>query len=287
MDTEKQAHKIRNIVYVCPVDHSGTSLFVKGWIAPTPKQDTAPIILIHDIEESSDDYIACAEKLAQLGFNVYAFELRIQTKRTKGASLLGLENFSNDLLQVVAWIKYKESGQKPILVGQGLGSLVCLYFAQHFNKYISAMVFVSPLFSIQETVTPIKRFFIRTLAQIAPYLATPAWLSFMFTDFHKKESKKRKGKLPIYFMHELLMSISRSHKFFSRLSIPTLIVCPGVDPVCRYEFLKRLISKHKNEEKISLVTLDVEGHQILTKGEEILNSVLGILVPWLKVHGNL
>lgn len=285
MDQEKQS-KIRTIVYVCPVDHSGTSLFVKGWIAPSNQEPekNIPVILVHDLEESPDDYLPCAEKLAEAGFNVYSYELRPQSKRARGSAQLDMNSYSNDLLQVVAWIKYKESGRKPIIIGHGLGALICLYFSQTFSKYVSAAVFVSPLFSIHEVVKPFKRFLVRTLAQITPYLGTPHSLSFIFSEA-KKDAKKRR-KLPIYFTQELLVSLSRSHKLFSRLSLPTLLLCPNVDPVCRYEFLKRLISKHKNEEKISLVMLDTEGHQILTQGEEFLDSVLGILIPWLKVNGN-
>ncbi len=284
MDLEKQNKRLRTIVYVCPVDHSGTSVFVKGWIAPNEKE-ARPLILVHDLEDSPDDYILCAEKLANEGFNVYTFELRIQTKRLRGSSRLDFQSHASDLLQVVSWIKYKEGGRKPIIVGQGLGALVCLYFSQNFSKYISAIVFVSPLFSIHENVSPFKRLLIRTLANVTPFLATPAWLSFAFSEPLKKDSKKRR-RLPIYFTQELLNSLSRSHKLFSRLSLPTLILCPDVDSICRYDLLKRLISKHKNEEKISLVTLETSNHQILSQKEEFLSSVLSILIPWLKVYGN-
>lgn len=286
MEHEKQKPKIRTIVYVCPVDHSGTSLFVKGWIAPGEKADTIPVILIHDLEEAPDDYVNCAEKLAEAGFNVYTFELRIQTKRLRGSAMLDFGVHASDLLQVVAWIKHKESGRKPIIAGQGLGALVALHFAQNFHKYISAIVFVSPLFSLHEPLSPLKRFLIRSLSQIVPFLPTPSWCSFQFSEGAKKELKKRRARLPLYFTQEILVAISRSHKLFSRINLPTLLLCPGMDPVCRYEFLKRLISKHKSEEKISLVTLDTTGHQVLTQNGDFLDSVLSILTPWLKVYGN-
>jgi len=286
MELEKQNNKIRTIVYVCPVDHNGSSVFVKGWIAPSEKFQANPVILVHDLDESPDDYIQCAEKLAKAGCNVYTFELRIQTKRMRGSGMLDFNNYSSDLLQVVSWIKHKESGRKPVIAGQGFGALVALHFAQKYSKYVSAFVFAAPLFSIHQEVTSFKRFFIRTFAQIAPFFKCPPSLAIAFSEHSKKDSKKRKTRLPLYLTQELLVSISRSHKLFSRLSLPTLILYPEVDPVCQYDFLKRLISKHTNEEKMSLVMLEMQGHQILTQDGEFLDSVLSILIPWLKVHGN-
>ncbi len=286
MENQEQDTKIRTIVYVCPVDHNGTSLFIKGWISPKNRNQTTPVILVHDLDESTDDYVEFAEKLADAGFNVYCFEMRIQSKLMKASAILNFDILSSDLLQVVAWIKHKELGKKPIIVGQGLGSLVCLYFTQNFSKFCAGVVFASPLFSLHEVVKPLKRFSIRTLAQVAPLLSTPHWLSFNFSDPLKKDTKKRKGRLPLYFTQELLIAISRSHKLFSRVSIPTLLLCPDIDAVCRYDFLKRLISKHKDEDKISMVMFDSEGHQILNRGEEFLPSVLRILIPWLQTHGN-
>lgn len=285
MVPENQSEKIRNIVYVCPVDHSGTSVFVKGWISPTSKSLSVPLIFIHDLEESPDEYVSCAEKLADQGFNVYIFELRAANKRSKGSSTLDLESYSNDLLQVVAWIKYKEGGHKPVVIGQGFGALISLYFVQEHSKYISSLVFASPLFSPHESITPFKRFFIKTMAQFLPSLPTPLFLSFMYTDIIKKDSRKRRGRLPISFIQGLLNSISQSHKLFLRINIPTLILCPSIDAVSRYHILKRLLSKHQHEEKLSLVHLDVGSHKVFTQGEDILEGVLGILLPWLKVHG--
>ncbi len=286
MDSKEQDAKLRTIVYVCPVDHSGTSLFIKGWISPKERSQTIPIVLVHDLDESTDDYVRFAEELANAGFNVYCFEMRIQSKLLKGSSMLNFETLASDLLQVVAWIKHKELGKRPIIVGQGVGSLVCLYFVQNFSKFCSAVVFSSPLFSLHVNVHPLRRFAIRTLAKVAPFLPTPRWLSFHFSDPAKKDLKKRKRRLPLYFTQELLVAISRSHKLFSRVSIPTLLLCPGADPICRYDFLKRLVSKHKDEDKMSMHMFDNEGHQLLTLSEEFLQGVLKILIPWLKKYGS-
>lgn len=285
MDLEKSKNKMRTIVYVCPVDHAGTSVFVKGWMSADENTHSIPMILVHDLGDSPDDYTHLAEKFVQSGFNVYTYELRIPSRRLKGPVMLNFDTHVKDLLQVVSWIKYKEGGRKPIVVSQGFGALVTLHFVQRFSKFLAATVFVSPLFSLKHNVSPFKRLMIRSLAQVFPYMTTPLRLKHRLSEPVKKEVRRKKMKFPIFFVEDVLIGISKTHKLFSRIRIPTLILCPKKDPISRYDFLKRLISKHKNEEMISLVRLETEGHQILTRGDDVLDKIWSILTPWLEAYG--
>lgn len=277
--------KIRTLVYVCPVDTAGTSLFVKGWMAPHPSKDPIPVIFVHDLGETLENYTPVAEKLALDGFNVYSFDMRIKKKRLRDLGAVGFEDLASDLLQVVAWIKHKEEGTKPIVIGQGVGALVALYFAQGHGNFASSLVLASPPFSLQKTIRPLQRFLIRTLAQILPSLHTPHWIAPPLTESIDTESPKKRIKIPLSITQELLIAISKSHKLFFRVSIPTLLLCPSEDSICKYDILKRLISKHKNEERMSMVTIDSEGHSLLTKSEQVLGKVFDVLVPWMKTHG--
>ncbi|MBI2603334.1 MAG: alpha/beta hydrolase [Deltaproteobacteria bacterium] len=277
--------KIRTLVYVCPVDTAGTSLFVKGWMAPSPSKEPIPLIFVHDLGETIEHYTPSAERLAMEGFNVYCFEMRIQKKRLRDAGAISFEELASDLLQVVAWIKHKEDGNKPIVIGQGIGSLVALYFAQGHGNFASSLVLSSPLFSLQKTIRPLQRFLIRTLSQAMPTVHTPHWMAPYLTDTLDPDVSKKRVKVPLSITQELLIAISKSHKLFFRVSIPTLLLCPTEDSVCKYDILKRLISKHKNEERITMVTIDSHGHNLMTKSDQVLGKVLDVLIPWLKTHG--
>src|SRR5690606_5848236 len=119
---DKGQRRVRNLVYICPVDHVGTSVFVKGWVVPGSRQH--PIVLVHDLGETVYMMGGLATKLAEAGYSVYSFDQRGhgQSGRRLG-HIPGFNQLALDLLQVVAWVKHKEGGRKPVIVGQGLGAL--------------------------------------------------------------------------------------------------------------------------------------------------------------------
>ena len=71
---EEDAPRVHNLVYTCPVDHVGTSVFVKGWLIPGRQK--RPVILVHDLGETAEKLSDCAIRLARAGYSVYSFDMR-------------------------------------------------------------------------------------------------------------------------------------------------------------------------------------------------------------------
>ncbi len=287
MNPTQQTSKIRTLVYVCPVDHSGTSLFVKGWIAPQSGGTNSPILIVHDFDESTEDYIPFAERLAEAEYNTYCFEMRLQPKRPK-RSRIQFEMLILDLLQVSAWIKYKESGKKPIIVGKGVGALISLYFTQAYNKYVSSLVFICPYFFAHERGNPLKNFSIKILSQLFPSLPTPSWLAIPFSEGMMHDTKKpwRKGKLTLKLTQDLLVAIAKTHDLLLDITLPLLSIHTHLDSHELYTILKDTMSKNLNNKKITLTTIDVTEHQTMIKEREALSHFMETLIPWLRKNGS-
>lgn len=266
--------ELRTIVYVCPVDHRGTSVFVKGWLGNTGEKPKTPIVFAQDLGSSAQDLTNTAQQFGRRGFNAYTYEMRLK-RSDHSQSRLAFEELASDLLQVVAWIKHRESGKRPIVVGQGLGALVAVYFAQGHSKFAAGLVFSAPLFFLAKKLSPFRRFLLRTLTRTAPSINTPSIVASL-----QDIDAQSVGKISISLTQEILIAISRAPKLFMRISLPTLLICPSRDKLCRYEPIKRLMSKHKNESLISLLTIDVDEHNLLTGRHS--DDVCATIINWLE-----
>lgn len=274
--------RVRNLVYICPVDHKGTSVFVKGWLTSHSKKP--PIILVHDLGENVESYEKTAQQLALEQFNVYSFDMRGQNKAANRlAPIQNFEQLAHDLLQVSAWVKHAEKGEKPIIFGQGLGALIAINFATKYPKYCQGLVLASPLFSLPTKIGSLQRGLLRTLSQISPNLMTPAFLCPKFTYKVRKDQLISffYPRMPVHFVSEILDAISKVRKLYMRLNLPVFLICSVHDPICKHELLQRIVLKHKNSEKIVFHTLDTIHHQILSENEDIASISVNLILPWL------
>jgi alpha-beta hydrolase superfamily lysophospholipase len=247
-------------------------------------------VFAHDVGESIIRYEALALALAGSGYSVYGFSMR---GHDAAALRLGsIPSFSiliNDLLQVLAWVKHKEDGRKPIIIARGMGALLALSLSRAHTKFFQALILVSPMFNLNYNLTPFRRFLIRTIADVAPSLRLPRWLSPTFTNTSQETyiftEKKRHPKLNSHFTFELLNSIAQSKKLLKRLKLPSLIVCPADDPALRYEFLKPLVQKHKYSGRFTLKFVEGEDNLPLADGGETLKYLSLTITKWLQEYG--
>lgn len=275
--------KARSLVYTCPVDHVGTSLFVKGWVLP--QSSKAPIILVHDLGESANNMEDIATQFSDKGYNVYSFDIRGhgQSGRRLG-HISGFHQLTIDLLQVVAWVKHKEGGKKPIIAGQGFGALICMSFATSQAKFCQGLALISPMISLGNTIRPYQRFIISTLAEFFPTLMLPHSITPRFTYVFKKDKKKIKAqhKISALLTHEILIALSQSRKNFNRLNTNSLIICPSDDIIYRYEHIKKMVQKHKNNEKIKLEFINTNCHQMMSDDLEVIKTVVEHMTEWME-----
>ena len=275
--------KVHNLVYTCPVDHVGTSVFVKGWLIPGKQH--RPVILVHDLGETADSLSAFAKSLARHSYSAYCFDMRGhgQSGRRLG-HVPSFGQLSHDLLQVAAWVRHKEQGRRPVIVAQGVGALVALFFAKGFQKYCSSMVLISPIFALKDVLTPFRRFLIKRVADFFPTMMLPGKICPVFTEGYKENRQARNPpKISAQLANELLNAVSQARKLLNRHSVPTLFLCPADDTVCRYDFLKKLLQKPRHRDRHQIVFLNSNQHQLMSAGPEAFSSLAAYLFAWLEI----
>jgi alpha-beta hydrolase superfamily lysophospholipase len=274
---------IHHAAYSCPLDHEGTSVAIRGWYGP--ELHTLPIILLHDVGESTGDLDPFAEALAARGYKVYSFDLSGLSTYERGATRAGLSlhRLSLDLLQVVAWIKHKSQGERPLIIAQGLGALVALYFARNFQKYCRGCVLVSPTLNPGDTIRPLQRFIIRLLAELIPAWQLPVQFCPAFNYYFSQNGRmlKKQRTMSVRLANEVLMVMAQFKKLLHRLKLPTLLICPDEDQLYKYEGVKRAIAKHPQKHLASLQFIETREHDLLTCGDTYNAQIIARIDQWL------
>lgn len=294
-------HPLKALVYSCPVDHEGTAVYVKGW--RSPENHNHPVLFVHDLGENISMYRRTGRMLAMGGFNTYGFDLRGHGR--SGRRLGHTPSFDQlvkDLLQVVSWVKHKEDGLKPILVGQGVGALIAMFFNLRFSQYVKGMVLLSPSVAMRSQVSKTKRLIINWLKELAPTWKIPSSLCPTFTcainqqnDSQEKSILKSRiatgfssqvgVRLTINFAAEILKALDQIDSVFLHYHSPTLLIHPEEDPVNDYMAVRQMIRKHHQNHHFIIKSLPNVSHHMLTESDEAIQVVLQDMIPWLKVHG--
>ncbi len=278
------APEIQTVTSACRIDHEGTTISIHGLKVSSSQKP--PIVIAHDVGESIERYEAISKALAGAGYSVYGFTMRGHETNVRLSSIPGFNILSNDLLQVLAWVKYKEDGRKPIIFARGMGALLALSLSRAHTKFFQGLILASPMFNLNYNLTPFRRFLIGTLAEVAPALRLPRWLGPTFTNSNQETyvfaGKKRHPKLNSHFTFELLNSIAQSRKLLKRLKIPSLIICPSNDPALRYEFLKPLVQRHRYSGRFTLKYVEGADNLPLAEGGDSLKYLSVTVTKWLQ-----
>lgn len=157
----------------CPVDHSGTALQVNGWKCDEPVQ--VPLVCLHDLGESASIYRGAMELIASHGGSTFGFDMRGHGRGRPGAISAGsIRVLQRDLLQVVALVKHQESGQAPVVLANGLSSVLALRLAIAYPKLVSGLILIDPPHPAATSVSRFRQGATRFLAEVIPDLELPA-----------------------------------------------------------------------------------------------------------------
>ncbi len=143
-DNDIQQKEGFSSIYLCPLDHNGTNSYIKEWKA---KADSAPsLVLLHDLGRSMNPYKKLAKALNEVGFHVFCVDLRAHGYTTSSTGISSFTQLVNDLLQIVAWSRYKtDSRHPPIILADGFSALISIYFAKLHPSYCSSLILSNPV----------------------------------------------------------------------------------------------------------------------------------------------
>lgn len=271
----------QHLSFSCPVDHSGAAVHVQGWAGL--HSEFPPVILVHDLGENSDFYAPAARILANQGFQVYCYDMRGHGRSSPlDNKSLGFVDLIQDLLQVVAWIRYKSGRRKPFLIAQGMGALVVLHFQKLYPQYCTRSILIAPTFEEQTALPFLSRVFLKTLAQVLPSATLPTTLLPYFLPMSDEASEKASSLLVnARFAYDLREAVRNAATTFLDVSSPNLIGCPIDDVVYNREHLRKLVAQHPFNDMLSYREIDGIGANALCGDIEEVHKALAVIIPWM------
>ena len=279
---------VRKLVSSLPVDHAGTTVFVKGWHVEQTAR--APVVIVHDLGEQATLYRETALTLARHGHSVYSYDLRGHGR--SGRRLGHAPSFNvliKDLLQVAAWARHKEHGRAPVLLGHGIGALIALSFAQDFASFCHGIILSAPSFELATPVPVWMRLLIKALAEISPTLRLPAFACPRFIRESRSSQLESTGetdrivyfpRLTAIFADALVHAIKAADSGRIDYKDPVLVLCPENDVICSYAQLKKAAAMHGGHNLV-LADLPNVGHDVFVDGETNRQEALRCILPWL------
>ncbi len=278
-DDEREAEQ--HLSFSCPVDHTGASVHIQGWAGI--HSEFPPVILVHDLGENSDFYAPAARTLARHGFQAYCYDMRGHGRSSNlDNKSLGFHNLIQDLLQVVAWIRYKSNRKKPILIAQGLGALVVLHFQKLYPQYCTRSILLAPTFEEQTALPYFSRLFLKSMAQILPWAVLPTTLLPYFLPMSDEASQKASSlEMNARFAYDLREAVRNAAQTFLGVSSPNLIACPVNDAVYNCADLKKLVEKHPFHDLLSFREIEGIGANALCGDPHEVQKSLEVIIPWM------
>lgn len=203
----------------CPVDHAGTALQISGWKCDNAGQ--FPVVCLHDLGESAVIYRGALEILASDGGSTYGFDMRGHGDGRSGAiNARSIKLLQRDLLQVVALVKHYEGGESPVLMANGLSSVIALRLALTYPKLVGGLILVDPPHQEATTVSRLRHGATKFLAEFMPDIELPARILSAKRIIRAQNS----GAMAPAAAHELVESVAGIPAQLAKLSTRCLIV---------------------------------------------------------------
>jgi alpha-beta hydrolase superfamily lysophospholipase len=286
----------RPVTFSCPVDHTGASVFVKGWFVDRSKEEIAkypPVILVHDLGENIGFYGRTINKFVENQFSVFCYDLRAHGCSGKiFGHIESMDNMVNDLLQVVAWVRYKNNGISPIIVAQGVGALVAAYFQKKYPKYSKSLILISPCFELAHKFNNFSKLAVEFISTVLPTAKVPDCFTPIFVGAQCAKRSKinffcmpNSMKLSACSINVLLEAIDRLPIFFPSNEVPILILVPSEDEVCAYDSLQDMISYLGEDYDVTVSVVEGAKHDQIGDKATMLDEVFrNNILAWIKQH---
>ena len=274
-------------IFKCQINHEGDKTNFSLWAKPETVNYRGSLLIIHDLGENLSAYKDAIKKLCEAEFKVYGFNLKSGSEKIHGENPFpgNFREFSVEILQIIAYIKQIEGGTPPILLTQGLGSLIGLITTRKHPTFVRGFIACSPMFQLTEKIIPLKRLTIRTLSDFMPEFILPRKISPKFTSNRKLvedgEVLKYEPRVSSREAHKYLKAMSQARKNFAKITKRTLLICPDHNEVHKYSFLKKAISKHKYEDHIDFINLHTKYHAIASDRSQVLETYEKYIIPWI------
>lgn len=262
------------------------SLYYQRWGQAAAR---APLVIAHGAGEHSGRYAETAERLAQAGWTVWAFDLEGHG-RSPGVRghIRRFDDYLADLASCIRFVSQQHGGAPPVLLGHSLGGMISTHYAAAHGQTIRALVLSSPLWGLRARIPLWKHVLAYALSGVWPSvtLRRPRTLEIVIS--HDEEVKRR-------YLTDPLMHFVASARFYvemrraeallpqtlPRVSVPVLVLQAGDDRIASAKAVERLFPLIGTSDK-RLIIYDGYYHEVLNEvGRE---RVVQDLLAWLQAR---
>ncbi len=226
--------------------YDGLELFGQAWAAEgKPK---AIINLVHNHGEHSGIYEDFARNLADSNYGVVCMDLRGHG-RSEGKR--GYASSYRKLIKDLQTLVDKSEGLFPgypkILIGQGLGGNIAIYYLSNHITNISGLVVISPWLVLENRFPKSKLFIGNIIRHILPTLMLET--GFAAEDkrrnrdaVHKyKDDPFMHDKMSIRLFYEIIFAGQRSSRSIYKINMPVLVMHGTGDTIASCKASKNFV----------------------------------------------
>lgn len=256
------------------------STYVREWIKDDNK---ANLVIIHGVGEHSGRYCDTAEKLFEMGFNVYTGDL-IGHGLSDGFKVY-IESIEDYMDNVDFFISRVKDDKPLFILGHSMGGLIVLYYML-FNKErnIRGVIASSPYIKDKIKISGIKYFIGKTAAAICPKLRIESGLkgdmvcrdNEIAANYNKDELNC--SKVTARWFVELEKTRNQLVQQQTSFDSPCLILQAGEDVVVDAEGVQQFYQQISSKDK-EFVMYDNFYHEILNDPDRYM--VIDKISSWM------
>ena len=262
-------------------------LYAQRW-RPRAGDVRGVLVIHHGLADHSARYAGFAERLARVGYAVYALDMRGHA-RSAGprVDISAIDELLDDLDRLLAEVRTREPGRPLFVLGHSLGGLVTSLYAIERQPTVAGVILSGPgiAFDLPGFGAGAVRFVAR-LAPGAPLLDTP------FADFSsdpaviadmRRDPLIHQQKGPARSSRAAVDGVARVWAAVERLRVPVLAVHGTADKITAPIGSRDLIARCGSPDR-TLRLYDGLAHDLLHEPNGGAERVATDIQAWLDAH---
>jgi alpha-beta hydrolase superfamily lysophospholipase len=267
---------------------NGVTLFEQSWRPKGDSAGKAVLVIVHGLKDHSDRYAVLAERLAQKGHPVYAFDLRGHAHSS--GQRVGIDSFDEylaDLGTFLARVKTKEPNAKIVLMGHSMGGAIVTLYAIEKQPDLGGII--TSAAALKVNVNFIKVGGTKMTAALFPHAKV---FQLDLDDFSRDPKVVKEAKAdglvyrdaaPARTAKELLGAIRTIEDNMEAVKVPVLALHGAADEVTDPQGSKDLVARAGTKDKTLKIYPGLV-HDLIHEPEK--EKVMADIETWLEAHGS-
>ena len=262
-------------------------IYYQAWI---PENSKAVVQVVHGFAEHSGRYMNVVNKLAPLGYAIYATDHRGHGKSE------GKRNYVDSFNQYIEdekifydLIKIKHPNLPIFMLGHSMGSMIALIFTEKYESLLRGLILSGTGTGAGESISKSLKLIVKILARIAPkkYINPGLEADKLSHDpevvlAYENDSLVNADKITIRLGWELMKSFENFESLTGNLKLPLLVQCGAEDTLIKGS--EDTLKNAFNMKDRTILIYKGLYHEVYNETKEEREKVLDDLSNWLDNH---